>query len=358
MDEPQIACRRCSGFRMAWPMALPGLLLGFLPGQFNLMQAGALVMLYNLLAFAAQPLFGYAADRLNRPRGFAFAGLACIVAAMLLAPFSAFAAVVIAGIGSGLFHVGGGSLTFRCSQGKAGSAGIFASPGVLGLALGGAMAAASFFPFMLVALGLAGLCGLVAIVPLSDRSIDETTLLNPSTHHFDQHDIIMIALLAGIALRSAVWTTLDYLMHARGDMLLMMAAAAFAGKFAGGFLADRIGWRTWAMGALAGAACLLTLAAQNTIALLLGIALLQSATPVAMMAVYRAMPRHPATAAGLALGLAIAIGGLPVYSGVLPALSSPIVFGVVALLAAMALGWGMTRLRASPQVRSAPLVPE
>jgi FSR family fosmidomycin resistance protein-like MFS transporter len=112
------------------------------------------------------------------------------------------------------------------------------------------------------------------------------------------------------------------------------------------------------VGALAGAACLLALAAQNTIALLLGIALLQSATPVAMMAVYRAMPRHPATAAGLALGLAIAIGGLPVYSGVLPALSSPIVFGVVALLAAMALGWGMSRLRASPQVRSAPLVPE
>ena len=162
----------------------------------------------------------------------------------------------------------------------------------------------------------------------------------------------MIALLAGIALRSAVWTMLDYLMHSRGDMLLMMGAAAFAGKLAGGFLADRIGWRVWAMGALGSAACLLTLASQNTFALLLGVALLQSATPVAMMAVYRAVPRYPATAAGLALGLAIAIGGLPVYSGVLPAISSPLIFSAIIVLAAMALGWGMTRLRASPPTHS------
>ena len=167
----------------------------------------------------------------------------------------------------------------------------------------------------------------------------------------------MIALLAGIALRSAVWTTLDYLMHSRIDMLLMMGAAAFAGKIAGGFLADRIGWRVWAMGALAGAAGLLTLASQNTVALLLGVALLQSATPVALMAVYRAVPRYPATAAGLALGLAIAIGGLPVYSGVLPALSSPLVFGVVIALAALALGWGMTRLSATRRFHSTPPAP-
>lgn len=340
-----------------------GLLLGFLPLHFNLMQAGALVMLYNLLAFAAQPLFGYLADRWRKPRVFAVAGLACVATAMLIASFAPIIAVLVAGVGSGLFHVGGGALTFQCAQGRAGSVGIFASPGVMGLALGGAMAVASLFPFAPLALGLALVGGLIAIVPIASDAVSANLPSSGSGEHaLEQHDLIMIALLAGIALRSAVWTTLDYLMHARGDMLLMMGVAAFAGKLAGGFLADRIGWRTWAMGALAGAACLLTLFAQHMVALLLGIALLQSATPVALMAVYRAVPRYPATAAGLALGLAIAVGGLPVYSGVLPALASSLALGIVVAMAAVALGWGITRqlgssIRASPPTRSVPPAP-
>jgi FSR family fosmidomycin resistance protein-like MFS transporter len=330
-----------------------GLLLGFLPLHFNLMQAGALVMLYNGLAFAAQPLFGYLADRTDRPRAFAVAGLACIAGAVLVASLNPFVAVLVAGVGSGLFHVGGGALTFQSAQGRASNAGVFASPGVLGLALGGALAAASVFPFVPMALGLMAVCGLIAIAPIAGKT--ETTPNLPQGRSassqrrgertIEQHDLIMIALLAGIALRSAVWTTLDALMHSRIDMLLMLGAAAFAGKLAGGFLADRIGWRIWAMAALAGAAVLLTLASQNTAALLLGVALLQSATPAALMAVYQAVPRYPATAAGLAFGLAIAIGGLPVYSGVLPAVSSPLVLGGVIVLAAVALGWGMGRVR-------------
>ena len=33
----------------------------------------------------------------------------------------------------------------------------------------------------------------------------------------ERHDLIMIALLAGIALRSLVWTTLQYVLEARVD---------------------------------------------------------------------------------------------------------------------------------------------
>ena len=154
---------------MALPMALRACCSAFCPSQFNLMQAGALVMLYNLLAFAAQPLFGYAADRLNKPRLFRHsAGLACIVAAMLIAPLSAIAAVVIAGAGSGLFHVGGGALTFRLRAGQGQQRRHLASPGVLGLALGGAMAAASVFPFIWIALSLAVMCGLILVVSIGE----------------------------------------------------------------------------------------------------------------------------------------------------------------------------------------------
>ena len=103
-----------------------------------LAQTGALVMLYNMLAFACQPLYGYLADRLNRPRVFAAGGLGLVALAMLIAPMQPVVAVLVAGLGSGAFHVGGGGLALIASEGRSGGAGIFAAPGVLGLAVGGA----------------------------------------------------------------------------------------------------------------------------------------------------------------------------------------------------------------------------
>jgi hypothetical protein len=75
--------------------------------------------------------------------------------------------------------------------------------------------------------------------------------------------------------------------------------------------------------------------------LLPGVALLQSATPVALAATARLLPRAPATAAGLTLGLAVAVGGILPAGGLSPSVTSPPVAATILLAAALALWWAL-----------------
>lgn len=307
-----------------------GLLLGALPRMMPLEQVSVLVLLYNLLAFGAQPIAGWATDKLRRPRAVAVMGLALLGLALVVMRLQPVLAVILAGIGSATFHVGGGALALCATQGRAAGPGLFAAPGVLGLAIGGVLAITHHllvWPFLILLALLAAL-----ILALPAPALPYTT--QESEPLFESHDLIMLVLLAAIALRSLVWTTLQYLLQMRWEMVLMMAVAAMVGKALGGFLADYVGWRRWTLGALLGAALLLNFGARQPWALLLGVALLQSATPAALAATVRLMPRQPATAAGLALGLAIALGGLPMLGGWSPTIGSPLVLAVMVASAA------------------------
>lgn len=298
-----------------------GWLLGDLAHGMPLAQLGILVLIYNVLAFGAQPLAGLLADHWQRPRLAAATGLGCMVAALLAAPFDAWAAVVLAGTGSALFHVGGGGLALCVTPQQASGPGLFAAPGVIGLALGGAAAVAGVPARPALALALLALAGIVARhalppLPYAARQPE-------AQHTLETHDWIMMALLAAIALRSAVWSAFQYVQDGQTEVLVGLALAAALGKVAGGFLADRFGWRRWTLAALLAAIPLLALGSRTPAWLYLGVALLQSATPAMVAMLAASLPRLPATAAGLAFGLAIALGGLPALAGAAPFLAAP-----------------------------------
>ncbi len=321
-----------------------GLLLGGFAPRMPLTQVALLVLLYNILAFGAQPLAGMVADRLGRPRGAALAGLALLAAALLLAGPWPQGAVLLAGLGSAAFHVGGGALALAATQGRASGPGVFAAPGVVGLAVGGALAAAGIAATAPALALLAVLAGAIALLPATPPAPAEETHAAPM---FEPHDLIMLALLAGIALRSAVWSSLQLVFAGRWDLLIAMAVAAALGKIAGGALADWLGWRRWATLALLAAAPLLALGKEHTVALLAGAALLQSATPVGIAVAARLLPGRPATATGLVLGLAVALGGLPQLGGFGAAPSSPAIATGTLLAAALAVWWALGRRAAS-----------
>lgn len=330
-----------------------GLLIGGLPHVMTAERVALLVLLYNLLAFGGQPLMGMLADHMRRPRVVALGGL-LLLAAALVASGRPELGIVLAGLGSAAFHVGGGALALCATRGRAAGPGLFAAPGVVGLAAGGALAIAGYdarwaFIALLACLGVAIL--VLKLPPLPYRKAGPPRRLAEATVEFDRHDLVMLLLLAGIALRSVVWNVTELLVAGRVDMLLALALAAAAGKILGGSLADWVGWRRYTLAALALAAALLAFADRNLWLLLGGVALLQSTTPAALAASGRLLPRSPATAAGLALGLAIALGGLPIAVGLGPPLTALAPW--LALAAALALGGGLVA-RSKRLTRAAP----
>jgi FSR family fosmidomycin resistance protein-like MFS transporter len=336
------------------------MLLGSLPHSMALEQVALLVLMYNALAFGAQPLVGLIADRVGQPRAVALLGLGLLGFALVVFGEQPRLAVALAGVGSAAFHVGGGALALCATRGRAAGPGLFAAPGVVGLAAGGALAAGGYLLVwpVLLTLGVLAFALIELELPalpyepaIDDRRSTTNSLQSSSiaehrssSVEFERHDLVMLALLAAIALRSAIWSSLQFLSAGHYDMLIAMAVAAAAGKIAGGALADWIGWRRWAFGALALAASLLALGGQSLVALLAGVALLQSVTPLAIAATARQLPRQPATAAGLALGLAIAIGGIPSVGGLSAALGAPIALASMLVAAALALWWAVSRL--------------
>jgi FSR family fosmidomycin resistance protein-like MFS transporter len=320
-----------------------GYLLGYLPDRLVTLQVGLLVLLFNGLAFGSQPLVGLFADRIKRPTLVAIAGLLLHSLGLLSVPWQPALAVALAGMGSAAFHVGGGALAVNATKGRAVGPGIFAAPGVIGVAVGGALAITGqsvSWLFLILLLILAAIIWLQPQPALPYRR-------QPQNHQpdnvFEGHDAVMLLLLLAIALRSVVWTTFQFLLEGQVNILLILGLSAAIGKIVGGVMGDWIGWRRWAFLALIGASVLLTWAEDSVAALAIGLALLQSATPIALAATAQLIPSKPAFASGLALGFAITIGGLPPMMGLSPRMGSPPVVTVIGLAAAVTLWLALNR---------------
>lgn len=309
-----------------------GYMIGTLPSTTGhaWLDIGALVILYNTLAFGGQVPAGMLVDRLGRPRLVLVLSLCLVAAALVLFPMAPMLSIAMAGVAGAFFHVSGGMLALLAYPGSTVGAGLFAAPGVMGLALGGYMAWGNVPALMLLAamVTIVGTLILILEFPRGDAALLPASA--PETLAW--HDVFMLVLLLAIALRSAVWNVFELIHSAEHGLLLALGLAAMLGKVAGGFLAARLGWRRYAVVALAVASPLLTLGGANPWTLLPGIFLLQSATPAAVLGMYRLMPRLPATAIGMCFGLAIAIGGIPALLGWQPP------WYVIGLLLAVAAG--------------------
>ena len=241
-------------------------------------------------------------------------------------------AVFVAGAGSAAFHVGAGALTLRACGGRSDAAGLFAAPGVIGLAIGGALAVSGHYLYAPFFVSLLAFAFLIQAWPIPPR---ETSVSKPTKEPiFESHDWIMIGLLTAVALRSLLWTSFQFASAGQITALIALGVAAGIGKIIGGFAAERLGYRRWTLLSLLVGAPLLAFAGKKLALLLPGVALLQSSTPCSIAAMARLLPTRPATATGLVLGLAVALGGLPTLLAIPPALT-PTVALAITLVAAV-----------------------
>ena len=319
--------------------ASAGLLVG-ITWQLSSPGGKYLILLYNGLAFGLQPLAGLLLDRFNQPRRGAAIGLLCTAAGVAVTWWTLTPGLILAGIGSALLHAGGGAVAIKSQPGRAGGAGLFAAFGVIGLALG--TTASSYFSLTMIGIFLTALAILALVTWFWKPDLFSTSRLATTDPFTPFAWALALIFVVAIALRSLVWTGIQTSRYAVGALELALAAGV--GKLLGGFAADRLGWGRWAVGALAGALFLLFFGSAWGPAILLGVALLQSLTPLSIAAMGKAMPNSPALATSLALGLAIMAGGLPFF------ILMPGWFGIATMLPILLVcgalyGWALAKLQ-------------
>lgn len=325
--------------------AAAGFILGCLPQSHSLEDASLLIILYNILGFGYQPVVGLFADRFQKHKVSILAGLFCLLIALAFSRLSLpiIIAIILAGVGSAAFHIGGGALAINSTPDRTTGPGIFAAPGVVGLAIGGILGLTGYDIARLLAV-LLGMTILVTALIKVPRVAEAEESDRPAKKS-EQRDWVVLGFVSAIAIISTLWTSFQFLLQTQLKVILFMAILAAISKIIGGIIADRWGWKNLTIRSLLIAAFLLATRRQNSLNLILGLGLLQASIPVSLTAMATLMPKHPATAASFVLGLAIFIGSIPIMGGLSYLTGTPTVAAAIALTAALLLWWVLTFIK-------------
>jgi hypothetical protein len=272
-----------------------------------------LYLLYNALGFAGQPLAGLICDSFGKSRSWFIFGGILSVASVLLAYRSPYLAVLCSGIASAFYHSAGGATAWKLGHQKTLAAGFFAAPGVIGLALG--MALGSDVASEMTHISAGGMLLILALLPWVTRGLDEPDVEETAgvvINHRLIGSVVGWLILLAIAARSFAWSMGQSSIFPPEDAVRLALAAA-VGKSLAGFLADRFGAGLITVSTLASAAVFLALSGHTPVLFFPAVTCLQAGTAPMMALVFRAWPHHPAFGSGLAQGLAIAVGGAPIY---------------------------------------------
>jgi MFS transporter, FSR family, fosmidomycin resistance protein len=290
---------------------LAGYYLAHLQGNLPGSQAFLVYIVYVVLAFGGQAPAGWWIDRSKWTRQVSLLCVVGLAALCLMSQAQPLFIIALSGVISAFLHVCGGAATLDLQRGKSVYTGIFAAPGVIGLAAGAWMGATGGMALIYI-LPLAIL--LLSVFPFlqwSGRRSDQDMQGSPIIPKLDNHDIIMMLLLLALTLRSVLWNTVQLAYHGEYIGLLWIAGAACIGKWTGGRLADLLGWKPYLFGSLGLAAALLAVFPNALWAVAFGTASMQSTIPATLVLLRETMPERPALAAGLCFGATVLLAGLP-----------------------------------------------
>lgn len=269
------------------------------------------ILLYNVLAFGTQALFGLITDKYRIPRLTAIAGCILVITGVLAVCFEPLTAVILVGLGNSLFHVGGGAISLNLMPNKATAPGIFVAPGSLGLAAGTLIGAKGLFiawPFIALLV-----VAIVAMFLLGYPTI--TYERKEKTRVEGLFELVVLLLLLSVSIRALIGLSLHLEWKADLTLLTMLVIAIMLGKALGGVLADRYGWMRVGITTLIISAPLLAFGYQIPVIAIIGAFLFQMTMPITLVAVATMFPGRPAFAFGLPC-LALLLGALPSFSSI------------------------------------------
>jgi len=318
------------------------LLLGGIDVKGNLL---TYILIYNLLAFGLQVPFGWLNDRIYQPVLSAILGCGLVSVSLMLF-ISPMSAVILAGIGNALFHIGGGTVALSLRPGKAALPGLFVAPGGIGLFAGGVVLKTyGFHPEIIASFLLVmGLSIFLIKSPLIVYKIRKTNKVNYLA-------ITILLLLITICFRSVVGLSLNFPWKSNMTLLICLTAAIAFGKGVGGFLADYFGWIKIAVGGLMISALLMFFGPKVAFAGIAGLLFFNLTMPVCLVAISNLLPSRPGFSFGLT-AFAMVAGALPTFFKIKSFFSASPVILILIILSTIALFIGLKPYNLQQQFKS------
>jgi FSR family fosmidomycin resistance protein-like MFS transporter len=304
---------------------------------FSLTVMTYLFILYNLLAFGSQVIFGFIIDTLKTPRLAAVLGLVLTGLSTLIFLPLPVVAVVTAGIGNALFHIGGGIISLNLTPRKATAPGIFVAPGALGVLAGTLLGKNGNFaawPF-LFAMAVAGV--LIFLIPQPALYQKQTETAPKQVFKIEY---IIYLVLFVVAVRSLVGFAIIFPWKSDINLLVILTIAVVLGKGLGGWLADKFGWTRVAVGSLLLSIPLLTMGVSSPASGMIGLFLFNITMPVTLTMMSNMLPGRPGTAFGLTCA-ALFLGTLPAFTTLQTTLNNIVLIDTAIGISALALYFGL-----------------
>lgn len=296
-----------------------------------------LLILYNILAFGLQVIFGLVSDYIKSPRLAALTGCALtIVSSVTFSLFPVFA-IISAGLGNALFHVGGGSISLNLTPKKASAPGIYVAPGAAGLLLGTLLGKSGQFiawPFILI---LTVLCLFIFVIKKPEMNYEPEKV---DRQRFGYLKLILLLIFLAVVIRSFVGMAIVFPWKTDINLLIVLTAAVVLGKGLGGILADKFGWMLAGVGALILSIPLLVFSPNIFYLAIFGMFLFNITMPITLVAISNVLPGRPGFAFGLTC-LALIIGALPVFSSLKPLLGGQLFIFIAIIISSVVLYCGL-----------------
>ena len=268
---------------------------------------GFFIVIYNLLAFALQSPLGFIVDEIKKPVHFSLAGIALVILSVFFIKIPLFA-IILAGLGNALFHVGGAVISLSLVPGKATIPGIYVAPGALGVLAGTLLGKQGLINPWLIAVPLIILC--FFIIKIKKPQLISVKTPVKTTKYFE---LIILLILFSVIARGLLGFVSIFPWRNSVIMIVLAAVAIFAGKFSGGFFADRFGWMRVSMISLIISAVIFCFFPHLWYISLAGIFLFNFTMPVTLTAIANIFTNRPGFAFGLT-ALALFIGMFPTFS--------------------------------------------
>lgn len=359
----------CQG---AVPALLPYFILQY---DLSYREAATLIFANMMVASVIQPVFGYYADKVSKPwfvpLGPLLAGASVVWIGFSTSYASLFAAAMVCGLGSSLFHPEGALMVNRIAGGEKGRAlGSFSVGGNAGFAIGPAAAGLCAYGIGIEGLALFGVvnaaiaAAIFLCMPRALRAAAQSEAAAKKQRGAAENDWASFGKLSVIILARALGFTLCntfiplYWIHVLGTdegagstALSILFTVGACLTYGGGLLADRFSMRTIIRGAflvMIPAMFLLTNSTDVTVATALllpaAAAIFMPYSPIVVLG-QTYLAKNAGFASGVTLGLTTTLGGLfaPVVGwaadlwGLQNALQILWVAGIAGLAAAMSL---------------------